>query len=87
MRNKFRTAALALSLLLTLVPFVQGIADPVSEPGSSNATAPAQLPSDSSISEPGEKSAEGGGNTQPADPFVPSETISADSAISFPVDI
>ncbi len=87
MRNEIRTAALALSLLLTLVPFVQGIADPVSEPGSSNSTAPAQLPSDSSISEPGEKSAEGGGDTRPADPFVPSETISADSAISFPVDI
>ncbi len=87
MRNEFRTAALALSLLLTLAPFVQGIADPVSEPGSSSSTAPAQRPSDSSISEPGEKSAEGGGNTRPAEPFVPSETVSADSAVSFPVDI
>lgn len=87
MRNEFRTAALALSLLLTLAPFVQGMADPVSEPGSSNSTAPAQRPSDSSISEPGEKSAEGGENTRPAEPFVPSETISADSAIAFPVDI
>ena len=87
MRNEFRTAALALSLLLALVPFVQGIADPVSEPGSGNATAPAEPPSDSSISEAGEKSAEGGEKTRPAEPFVPSETISADSAIAFPVDI
>ncbi len=85
MRNEFRTAALVLSLLLALVPFVQGIADPVSEPGSGNAAA--QPPSDSSISEAGEKSAEGGEKTRPAEPFIPSETISADSAIAFPVDI
>lgn len=87
MRNEFRTAALALSLLLALIPFAQGIADPVSEPGSGDATAPSEPSSDSSIREPGEKSAEGGENTRPTDPFVPSETISADSAIAFPVDI
>ncbi len=87
MRINTRTRAFAAVLLLVLLSFVYAMADPVSEPGSSNSTAPAQLPSDSSISEPGEKSAEGGENTRPADPFVPSETISADSAISFPVDI
>ncbi len=87
MRNESRIGALALSLLLALVPFAHAMADPVSEPGSGNTTAPAQLPSDSSISEPGEKSAEGGGNTRPAEPFVPSETVSSDSAVSFPVDI
>ncbi len=87
MRINTRTRAFAAVLLLVLLSFVYAMADPVSEPGSGNSTAPAQLPSDSSISEPGEKSAEGAGNIQPAVPFVPSETISADSAISFPVDI
>jgi hypothetical protein len=87
MRNKLATAILALSLLLTLVPFVQGVADPVSEPGSGNATAPGKPPSDSSSTGTGEKSAEASENTQPAAPFIPSETISADSAIAFPVDI
>jgi hypothetical protein len=87
MRNKFATATLALSLLLTLVPFVQGMADPVSEPDSGNATAPGKPPSDSSSTGTGEKSTEASENTQPAAPFIPSETISADSAIAFPVDI
>ncbi len=87
MRINAGTRAFAAVLLLVLLSFVYAMADPVSEPGSSNPSTPAQLPSDSSISKPGEMSAEGGGNTQPADPFVPSETISADSAISFPVDI
>ena len=87
MRINTCTRAFAAVLLLVLLSFVYAMADPVSEPGSGDSTAPAQLPSDSSIGEPGEKSAEGGGNTRPADPFVPSETISADSAISFPVDI
>jgi len=87
MRNDAHTRAFAAVLLLVLLSFVYAMADPVSELGSSNSSTPAQPPSDSSISEPGEKSAEGGGETAPADPFVPSETISADSAISFPVDI
>ncbi len=82
-----RARAFAAVLMLVLLSFVHAMADPVSEPGSGNPATPAQPPSDSSISEPGEKSAEGGGSTQPADPFIPSETISADSAISFPVDI
>lgn len=87
MRNDARTRAFAAVLLLVLLSFVHAMADPDSEPGSSNSATPAQPPSDSSISEPGEKSAEGGGNTQPTEPFIPSETISADSAIPFPVDI
>ncbi len=82
-----RTRAFAAVLLLVLLSFVHAVADPVSEPGSGDSATPAQPPSDSSISEPSEKPAEDGGNTQPADPFIPSETISADSAISFPVDI
>jgi len=87
MRIDARTRAFAAVLLLVLLSFVHAMADPISEPASSNSTTPAQPSSEPSISEPGEKSAEGGENTQPAAPFVPSETISADSAISFPVDI
>ncbi len=82
-----RARAFAAVLLLVLLSFVHAMADPVSEPGSSDSATPAQPPSDSSISEPGEKPVEGGGEESPAEPFVPSETISADSAISFPVDI
>ncbi len=87
MRIDARTRTFAAVLLLVLLSVVHAMADPVSEPGSGNSITPAQPPSDSSISEPGEKSAEGGGEESPAEPFIPSETISADSAIPFPVDI
>jgi hypothetical protein len=85
MRNESRTLALALllALLLVMVPFIHAIADPASEPESGNPGAVTETQEESSNASGNEKPAE----ESPEEPFVPSETISADSAISFPVDI
>jgi hypothetical protein len=88
MRTDTLIRVLAPALLLIATSFVQATADPVTAPGSSDSDKPAQPPSETPTTQPGEKSAEGGDNTNtPAEIFVPSESISADSAVSFPVDI
>ena len=74
-------------LLLVMVPSVQVIADPVSDPESSVSSTPAETPSSSSTTDGDKKSAEGSDKISPVDPFIPTESIPADSAISFPVDI
>jgi len=72
-----------LVLLLALLPFTDATADPESKPAEGVSGAAGQ-PADESSAEKADESA---GQEQPAEPFVPSETISADGAISFPVDI
>jgi hypothetical protein len=79
-------SALVLVPLLILTSFVGTIADPAapSDTIKSADTQPRAAPSGTSDA----KEADAPGSAQtPVKPFTPSETISADSAISFPVDI
>lgn len=87
--------ALAVALLSALLVFVHAAADQITDRGSGDSGQPVQTPSVAPPTEPGNESAEDGedsdnsegGETAGIKPFVPSETISADSAIAFPVDI
>ena len=89
MRSESRIGALALALALLLapVPFIHAIADPGSEPESGDPGTTTETQEESTNATRSGEPAEGGAGESPADPFIPSETISADSAISFPVDI
>ena len=87
MRNEYRIGTLGLLLLLALAPFIHAIADPASESESGGPVTTTETRPESSNGVPNRKPAEVSREEAPADPFVPSETISADSAISFPVDI
>ena len=79
MRNRSCHGAWVLALLLALPPINDAAADPESTPAQ---------PVDESSAEKADKGGGGkAGQEQPEEPFVPSETISADSAVSFPVDI
>jgi hypothetical protein len=78
-----RIKQFAATLLLLLTTFVQAPADPVADPNAGNTDTPAQPPSETPTTNLGKTPAEGGDDK----PFTPSETISADSAIAFPVDI
>jgi len=72
-----------LALLLVMPPINDAAADPESKPAQRDSGVPAQPVDESSA----EKADESAGQEQPEEPFVPSETISADGAVSFPVDI
>ena len=87
MRNDSRVTALAMALLLVLVPFANAIAQ--TEPGAERGN-PGTVTGTEAESPPAtrnEERGEGVAEESPAKPFIPSESISADSAISFPVDI
>ena len=85
MRIEAQARVLVAILLLLMVPSSQVVADPVSDPDGSASSTPAETPSSSSTADGDKKSTEGSGS--PVEPFIPTETIPADSAISFPVDI
>lgn len=87
MRNKPRIRVLSLVLLLVLTPCIHAIADPVAEPASGNPVTAAETQPEASDTVQQGKPSPGGGEISPSEPFIPSETISADSAVSFPVDI
>lgn len=87
MRNKYRIGAFVVMSLFVLIPLNRAIADPVSEPESSRPGSVTETQTESTDASPREKSGERDTKATPADPFIPSESISADSAISFPVDI
>ena len=85
MRNKFRLGIVVLTLPLFLLPGIGAIADPATPPDQGT-TDPA---TQSQSKPPNQKKspATSAGKESPTDTFTPSETISADSAVSFPVDI
>ncbi len=87
MRNESRITVLAIALLLVLTPFVGALAQPASGPGSGNPDAATETKAETPPATRDEKRGEGVAEELPAEPFIPSESISADSAISFPVDI
>jgi len=87
MRNESRVTALAIVLLLVLVPFVNAIAQPASGSESGNPGTVTETQAESPPATRNEERGEGVAEESPAEPFIPSESISADSAISFPVDI
>jgi hypothetical protein len=87
MRNESRVTALAIALLSVLVPFVHAVAGPASESESGNPGVVTETQAESPPATRNEERGEGVAEELPAKPFIPSESISADSAISFPVDI
>jgi len=85
MRISLRLAAVSLALPMCLLVVAGAAADPATPPAQGTAdTAPQSKPEKQN-----EKNApaRGAGEQAPSDGFTPSETISADSAVSFPVDI
>jgi len=85
MRNKFRLGVVVLTLSLFLLPGIGAIADPATPPGQEK-TDPATQ-SQSKPQNQKKSPATSAGKESPTDTFTPSETISADSAVSLPVDI
>ena len=87
MPNERCIRALVAALLLTFVSLPGAYADPAASPqqgGTDEAAGSSPAPAQSAA---GEDPDEGGTGASGPEPFVPSEKISADSAISFPVDI
>ncbi len=82
MPNRVRATVVALALILASAPghLAGPYADPASKPESGKTA-------ESSSESAGKEPAPGGSEPSGPEPFVPSEKISADSAISFPVDI
>ena len=87
MRIDARTGFFAAVVLLTLFAFAHPTAIAGPESGSAESSTLEQTSPGSPTADRDKKTAEGDGKTSPMDPFVPTETIPADSAISFPVDI
>ena len=85
MRIKSRLRVLVPVLALVVLPFIGAIADPATRSQKGNADTVTQ--SQPKSQDPAEKEKTAAGEEPPVDPFIPSETISADSAVSFPVDI
>ena len=85
MRINLRRAAVSLALPLLLLAGPGAVADPATPPAQETADTATQ----SKPEQQNQKStpARGAGEQAPTDSFTPSETISADSAVSFPVDI
>ena len=86
MRTEKSIKILAAALLLALLAVIRAPADPVGDQSSGNSDTPVQPPSESPTTQPGKTAAEGVDTTEGGE-FIPSETISADSAIAFPADI
>jgi hypothetical protein len=74
-------------LVSILTPIGTANADPTSGPEGTEPKSTAQTVSESPENARNKKPAEDEGGEKPDDSFIPSESISADSAISFPVDI
>lgn len=87
MRTKYCVGTVVLVTLLIMAPFAHVLSDPVTEKQTGSAQAAGEARAESSGTTSSESPAAGSAEVKPADPFVPSESISADSAISFPVDI
>jgi hypothetical protein len=87
MRNRSRLGVLVLALPLVVAPFAGAIAGPATQPEKDGADTQTQSQPKSQNPAEKKKPAGGAGKESPIEPFIPSETISADSAVSFPVDI
>lgn len=85
MRISFRLAPVSLVLPLLLLAVAGAVADPATPPAQETADTATQ--SKPEQQNPKSTPARGAGEQAPTDSFTPSETISADSAVSFPVDI
>jgi hypothetical protein len=87
MRNKLRFGALILISLFVLNPCSRAIADPASDPENGKSGPATETQTGSSDASRNDKPGESDRSEAPAEPFIPSESVSADSAVSFPVDI
>jgi hypothetical protein len=79
-----RAAALAVVFALAVGCVTSAYADPESKPDAVETAEPSSGTAEGSA---GKESTAVGTESSGPEPFVPSEKISADSAISFPVDI
>lgn len=84
MRIDLRVVVLVAMLVLAPNFFAYAAEAPASASNDSGSDTPAQPPSETAPTEPDKTRAEGAENIKP---FTPSESISADSAVAFPVDI
>lgn len=87
MRSSLPLAACVLVSSLLVVLTGAASADPAATPESADAGSAKSTQSESSKVSGSDKSAAGQIEEKPDEAFVPTESISADSAISFPVDI
>ena len=85
MRSKFRLGVVVLTLPLLLLSGIGVIADPATPSAEGKTDTATQSQSKSQNQKKATDAS--AGEESPTDTFTPSETISADSAVSFPVDI
>ena len=78
-----KTVKLLAAATVLLLTFAQTPAQPTTDENEGSSQTPEQPRSETPTTQPGKTPAEG----RDYKPFTPSETISADSAIAFPVDI
>ena len=83
MRIDLRGLLLTGAIALAQLSFGHVRADPAADAETPKTETSAEKPVEAAGDEP----SAGATSEAPAEPFVPSESISADSAISFPVDI
>ena len=86
MRTERYVGVVVVVFACMLAPFTGAVADPAVASGDARPVSPKNEPASSSPSG-GERTRESGSAESSTKPFIPSESISADSAISFPVDI
>jgi hypothetical protein len=87
MRNRSRLGVLTLALLLASLPLAQPIADPPSKPEEGATGRVEESPAESVDGSTSDRRADTRREESDSDTFVPSEKISLDRPISFPVDI
>ena len=86
MRNRRYSSVLAVAMVCMLAPLAGASADPTATSGNGTPV-DTEIQADSPSPSSGEETETLETVEKPAKPFIPSESISADSAISFPVDI
>jgi len=86
MPNRRYTSVLVVAMVCMLAPLAGAFADPTVTSGDGT-TDNTEMQAESSSSSSGEETETPDNVEKPTKSFIPSESISADSAISFPVDI
>jgi hypothetical protein len=87
MRTKYGIGALVLIALLVWNSLSSTYADPASTAESGEPGPLMETQTESSSASRSSTRGESDREETPAEPFIPSESVSADSAVSFPVDI
>ena len=86
MRNRHYSSVLVVAMVCMLTPLAGASADPTATSGNATPVNP-EIQAESSSPPSGEEPETPDKVEKPTKSFIPSESISADSATSFPVDI